>query len=1158
MCSNRLASWIPIAASLLAGPIGCGSDTPGSPGSPESCAAGGTCPGDAEGGGLDVQAPGDLAEEASGADSDDAGAPCAPCPASGNPCQVSACNPTTGLCEAAATPDGAACDDGVACTLGDICTSGSCSGVPNAAACDAGDNPCAVTTCAPGPGADPVTGCVAIPLADGSACPDADACTTASACSQGACAGDPVPCSDGDSCTEDHCDPTTGCAFPPVSGPCDDGTACTTNDMCSAGACAGSPLACDDQSVCTDDACDPATGCVFTPIPCVDDIACTEDACDPASGCSHTPKSALCDDQVACTTDVCDGGCLHEVSDEACDDGDACTKDDCDAQEGCANAPIPCDDGFECTIGDKCVGGLCVLTPKDVLCDDLVACTKDACVIGSGCTHTPDVALCGDGNACTADQCDLAGCHHAPVADGAPCPDQSACTTAELCTAGKCASKALACDDGNPCTNDSCDPALGCLHAPSNALCDDGYACTVSDKCVGGACTGTPLNALCDDAVACTQDTCQPKAAADASGCIYMALDSACDDAKACTHDVCDLKKGCRHPNAPDGTLCDDGKACTAGDACVAGSCVPLGDAVFSRTAGHPGYEFTTALVALDDGSGFALGGTTNYVNANDKDFWLVRLDIAGNKLWERTYERPGNDSAGAIVERPEGGFVLAGTAGTCAKGGTCIRLVWTDEKGDLLTMMDKTYDKTYDEAGDQGLGSWVAPNALKRLSNGNLAVAGSKGTDGWLLILDPSGNVLNTDPFGGPGWTYAGKPGGASTFSSVAELPNGGGLLLGGQWWEPAESNLDGWLVIEKGSIVSAPKARTYGGAGQDYLMAATPLADGSVAAVGVSGGNWWLLRTDKDLNQPWERTYGGSSYERAWDLEPGPDGSLLILGYTEAGPAGGWDGWLLRTDAFGTPWSPSGSKTFGGAQTDFLFDLTPLPDGGYALAGTRESDYPATTAGDAWLVRTDAWGNIDCASTGSCMQKAPTECDEGNACTADVCQKGACMSQDLPAPSLPLLWSAKGTAWRQSKSCPEGWKAPDFDDSAWSPPEEEGAFGVAPWGALAASVVKMPTGTPASWIWWKAGSQDSDKVCFRASIVMPACGTKISYTMYATADNSFTAWLDGGANAVMSGTVWSQAQKATVSLSPGQRHVLAFEVTNGGYVGGLLVDVR
>ncbi len=53
---------------------------------------------------------------------------------------------------------------------------------------------------------------------------------------------------------------------------------------------------------------------------------------------------------------------------------------------------------------------------------------------------------------------------------------------------------AASCTDGDPCTSDTCDAALGCVHAPlTGGSCNDGNACTVNDTCNAGVCAGTPV-----------------------------------------------------------------------------------------------------------------------------------------------------------------------------------------------------------------------------------------------------------------------------------------------------------------------------------------------------------------------------------------------------------------------------------------------------------------------------------------------------------------------------------------------------------------------------------------------------------------------------------------------------------------------------------------
>ena len=44
-------------------------------------------------------------------------------------------------------------------------------------------------------------------------------------------------------------------------------------------------------------------------------------------------------------------------------------------------------------------------------------------------------------------------------------------------------------DDGNVCTDDTCDGAGACAHPANTASCDDGLYCNGTDTCSGGACT---------------------------------------------------------------------------------------------------------------------------------------------------------------------------------------------------------------------------------------------------------------------------------------------------------------------------------------------------------------------------------------------------------------------------------------------------------------------------------------------------------------------------------------------------------------------------------------------------------------------------------------------------------------------------------------------
>ena len=351
----------------------------------------------------------------------------------------------------------------------------------------------------------------------------------------------------------------------------------------------------------TDGNTDGNVGECTTALDCDDGNVCTDDTCVDTN-CVHTNNAAPCDDGQACSeNDVCSAGVCSGTA-VGCDDGNACTNDTCD-ETGCVYVPnmATCDDGNACTLGDVCSAGSCT-GGAAITCEDANECTDDACDPGSGCVYTNNTAACDDGQACSSnDQCSNGVC----VGDSA-----------------------VECDDANPCTEDRCDDALGCVHSFNMAPCDDGNACTANDACSQGSCTGQVLD--CDDGNLCTNDTCDP-----ASGCGYTNNTDPCDDGNdcsvgdtcangacaaggardcndlnACTDDSCIQGLGCTHAN--NSAACDDGNPCTDGDMCQAGSCVG-GGAAFDCDDGDPctddacdpvngcSYSYNTA--ACDDGN---------------------------------------------------------------------------------------------------------------------------------------------------------------------------------------------------------------------------------------------------------------------------------------------------------------------------------------------------------------------------------------------------------------------------------------------------------------------------------------------------------------------------------------------------------------------------
>ena len=440
-------------------------------------------------------------------------------------------------------------------------------------------------------------GCENLPT-DGVECLDGDPCTMADHCVQDVCVGTPVECKDDNPCTDDGCDETGGCVFTPNDDACDDGNPCTVGDQCNEEECVGTELPCDCQAnedcgeledgnvcngtlVCNMDVlpykCDVDAQTIIECNPPEEgpDAVCQQAHCVPESGeCQVIPANEgfACDDANACTAgDKCVEGTCTPGIEINCADDNPCTDDSCDATDGCVHMPniAPCSDGDICTVNDTCADGACV-PGNDLDCEDSNPCTADSCDVAVGCTHEPADEGCDDGNACTdGDHCEAGVCvvdGPTPCNDGdectddscdpaagcvfslneAPCDDDNLCTLQDHCEQGQCVGgEELLCDDGDPCTDDSCLDGFGCTFVLSEAPCDDGDPCTEQDTCSLGACSGIPKD---------------------------------CDDENPCTDDSCGLDGVCQNLAVQDGTVCGEGPQwqCGEGDC----KCVPQCDGI--------------------------------------------------------------------------------------------------------------------------------------------------------------------------------------------------------------------------------------------------------------------------------------------------------------------------------------------------------------------------------------------------------------------------------------------------------------------------------------------------------------------------------------------------------------------------------------------------
>lgn len=340
------------------------------------------------------------------------------------------------------------------------------------------------------------------------------------------------------------------------------------------------------------------------------------------------------------------------------------------------------------------------------------------------------------------------------------------------------------------------------------------------------------------------------------------------------------------------------------------------GSKQWDRSFGGDGDDILSAISQIADG-GFiitgqsASGATGNKTNASfgGGDAWVVRLDAAGNKLWERAFGGTGDDKFHTIEQTEDGGFIFGGRSSSTTSGNKTspnygsvdLWIVRTDAAG------NKLWEQSVGGTGADyafcvrhiGAGEFVVCGRTGSGPEGNKASPFYGNSDAWLLKFDPFGNKVWESDFGGTGEDGA---------QTMWQTSNGGYMLAGysnsgltGNKMSTNQGDLDYWLIR---TDVSGNKLsdHSFGGLSRDTIFSAFVEQGGGFfvggsSASGVSGnkvsptfgsGDYWVLRTDAFGNKLSEHSFGGAGDEALYSIEPTPDGGLILGGYSASGVSG------------------------------------------------------------------------------------------------------------------------------------------------------------------------------------------------------------------------------------------------------------------------------
>jgi len=106
------------------------------------------------------------------------------------------------------------------------------------------------------------------------------------------------------------------------------------------------------------------------------------------------------------------------------------------------------------------------------------------------------------------------------------------------------------------------------------------------------------------------------------------------------------------------------------------------GNVVWDKTVGGEGFDMPTCVTASNYG-GFLVGGFTFSFGNGERDFWLFKIDDAGNVPWTCTVGRSEFEEAYAILEVAEKEFVMAGWTNSIGQGHYDFYVVKVSVEGD-------------------------------------------------------------------------------------------------------------------------------------------------------------------------------------------------------------------------------------------------------------------------------------------------------------------------------------------------------------------------------------------------------------------------------------------------------------------------------------------
>ncbi|MDC8001421.1 T9SS type A sorting domain-containing protein [Aequorivita todarodis] len=381
----------------------------------------------------------------------------------------------------------------------------------------------------------------------------------------------------------------------------------------------------------------------------------------------------------------------------------------------------------------------------------------------------------------------------------------------------------------------------------------------------------------------------------------------------------------------------------------------------WQNSLGGSGNEYAYKIIQTPDNGFIVMGHSESSdgdvsENKGNMDYWLVKLNGAGQLEWERSYGGSGYEFGYSVINTSDGGYLIGGQSESTdgdVSNNHGMNDAWAVK---LNSVGDIQWEKSYGGS----LNEYIT-GMIETTDGGFLFIAPTTSNDGditnnqgerdyWIFKTNAQGTIEWQKTYGGSESDYA---------QDVKQTPNGGYIVTGmsrstdGDITNP-HGGYDYW-VLKLDPIGDMEWQKNYGGSQDDYSLAILLTDDNGYIISGYSksnngevsgnhGGNdYWVVKIDGAGNLEWQKCYGGSADDLSSYIVESTNGGYVISGVSFSTDGditnnhGERDAWVLEIDSSGgILWQ----STFGGSDLDTTNAVVATSDFGYALAGYSKSN--------------------------------------------------------------------------------------------------------------------------------------------------------------------------------------------------------------------------